>query len=107
MLPKDGELSLVPHAEPTWLSQGYSSPYYNDGHRAFQKAIRLIVETHITPEAREHEQTGKRPTQQLVNLMAKEHLNAMRLGPGKHLHGLTLPAGLKGENFDYFVSLFL
>ncbi|EFP82580.2 uncharacterized protein PGTG_08776 [Puccinia graminis f. sp. tritici CRL 75-36-700-3] len=107
MLPKDGELSLVPHAEPSWLSKGYSSPYYNEGHRAFQKAIRLIVETHIAPEAREHEQTGKRPTQELVDLMAKEHLNAMRLGPGKHLHGLTLPAGLKGENFDYFHELII
>jgi alkylation response protein AidB-like acyl-CoA dehydrogenase len=26
----------------------------------------------------------------------------MRMGPGKHLHGLTLPGGLKGEDFDYF-----
>jgi len=25
-----GELSKVPYAEPTWLSQGYYSPYYND-----------------------------------------------------------------------------
>lgn len=25
-----GELSDVPYAEPTWLSQGYHSPYYTD-----------------------------------------------------------------------------
>ena len=25
-----GELSKVPYAEPTWLSEGYYSPYYND-----------------------------------------------------------------------------
>ena len=25
-----GELSKVPYAEPTWLSEGYHSPYYND-----------------------------------------------------------------------------
>jgi hypothetical protein len=24
-------------------------------------------------------------------------INAMRMGPGKHLHGLALPGGLKGE----------
>ncbi|POW00651.1 hypothetical protein PSTT_13001 [Puccinia striiformis] len=102
ILPKDGELSLVPHGEPAWLTKGYTSPYYTDHHRDFQKAIRLIVDTHVTPEAREHEQTGKHPTQELVDLMAKEHLNAMRIGPGYHLHGLTLPAGLKGEDFDYF-----
>ncbi|KNZ45431.1 uncharacterized protein VP01_811g2 [Puccinia sorghi] len=107
MLPKDGELSLVPHAEPGWLSKGYSSPYYTDGHRQFQKVIRLIFDKHITPEAREHELNGKRVTQELVDLMAKEHINAMRLGPGKHLHGLTLPAGVKGEEFDYFHELII
>lgn len=26
----------------------------------------------------------------------------MRMGPGKHLHGMTLPGGFKGEEFDYF-----
>jgi hypothetical protein len=25
-----GELSKVPYAEPTWLSEGYYSPFYND-----------------------------------------------------------------------------
>ena len=25
-----GELSLVPYAEPTWLSEGYHSPYFNE-----------------------------------------------------------------------------
>lgn len=25
-----GQLSLVPYAEPTWLAQGFKSPYYND-----------------------------------------------------------------------------
>ncbi|POW00652.1 hypothetical protein PSTT_13004, partial [Puccinia striiformis] len=60
ILPKDGELSLVPHAEPAWLSKGYSSPYYTDSHREFQKAMRLIFDKHITPEAREHELSGKR-----------------------------------------------
>jgi len=81
MLPKDGELSLVPHAEPGWLSQGYYSPYYNDSHREFQKAMRLFFDKHVTPEAREHELNGKRVTQELVDLMAKENINATRLGP--------------------------
>ena len=26
----DGELSKVPYAEPTWLSEGYYSPYFTD-----------------------------------------------------------------------------
>ena len=27
------------------------------------------------------------------------------MGPGKHLHGLILPGGVKGEEFDYFHEL--
>ncbi|KAH9814192.1 acyl-CoA dehydrogenase/oxidase [Melampsora americana] len=107
MLQKDGELSLVPHSEPGWLSKGYSSPYYNEGHRKFQKAMRLFFDQHVTPQAREHELTGKKITQELVDLMGTTHVNAMRLGPGKHLHGLTLPSGLKGEDYDYFHELIL
>lgn len=29
----------------------------------------------------------------------------MRLGPGPHLHGLTLPGGMKGEDYDYLAEL--
>lgn len=30
-------------------------------------------------------------------------MNAMRLGPGKHLHGRELMGGVvKGEDYDYF-----
>jgi hypothetical protein len=31
----------------------------------------------------------------------------MRLGPGKHLHGLTLLGGMKGEEYDYFAEMIL
>lgn len=56
-----------------------------------------------------HELNNKRPTVELIKLMGtdKWHLNAMRLGPGKHLKGLTLPGGVKGEDFDYFHELII
>lgn len=39
----------------------------------------------------------------LMDVNRKVNLNAMRLGPGKHLHGRTLFDGVvKGEEFDYF-----
>lgn len=39
----------------------------------------------------------------LIDVNRKVNLNAMRLGPGKHLHGRTLFDGVvKGEEFDYF-----
>lgn len=40
--------------------------------------------------------------------MGEHHLLAMNIGPGPHLHGMVLPGGVKGEEFDYFheVSIF-
>jgi hypothetical protein len=62
-----GELSQVPYAEPTWLAQGFHSPYYNEvyqtvisvltmlkdyqSHRKFQTKIRKFVDEHIAAEA--------------------------------------------------------
>jgi len=39
---------------------------------------------------------------ELIQRCGELFINHMRMGPGKHLHGLTLPGGLKGEDFDYF-----
>ena len=37
--------------------------------------------------------------------MVETNVLAMRIGPGKHLHGRTLIGGVKGEEFDYFHDL--
>lgn len=42
----------------------------------------------------------------LADLRAQWWLNqadAMRMGPGSHLLGRTLPGGVRPEEFDYFV----
>ncbi|OTB08968.1 hypothetical protein M426DRAFT_316259 [Hypoxylon sp. CI-4A] len=104
--PKPGDLSAVPYAEPVWLSPAYKSPYYNDSHRRLQKAMRVFTDTYITPEAQLREADGKRISQELVDRMAEKGLLHMRLGPGKHLHGVNLLDGaIKGEEFDYFHDL--
>lgn len=113
----------MPYAEPTWIREGFKSPYYKDSHRALQKAVREFTDEHVVPDAQLHEKDGKRPTVELIQKMGEIHMNAMvryssrsspevrtqltffvsqRLGPGKLLHGLTLPGGVKGEEFDYF-----
>ncbi|GAA6063434.1 hypothetical protein JCM10212_002620 [Sporobolomyces blumeae] len=104
LLPTPGTLSPVPYAEPTWLREGFKSPYYKDSHRALQKAIREFTDEHVRPDAQLHEKDGKRPTVELIEKMGSDgiHMNAMRMGPTKLLHGLTLPGGVKGEEFDYF-----
>ncbi|KAF7312329.1 Acyl-CoA dehydrogenase [Mycena indigotica] len=89
-----GELSKVPYAEPTWLVEGYHSPYFTENHRQFQKAVRKFVDEDLYPEAQIKEEDGTRVSQEIVDKMAALNINAMRLGPGKHLHGLTLMNGL-------------
>jgi hypothetical protein len=63
-----GELSKVPYAEPTWLADGYYSPYYTEvtrllhfslaplnaflkNHRNFQKAVRKFFDEVIFSDA--------------------------------------------------------
>jgi len=103
--PKPGDLSQVPYAEPLWLTPAYSSPYYNDSHRRLQKALREFVDRDVYPEAQQKEEDGTYVSQELTDKMAANNTLAMRLGPGKHLHGRELLGGVKGEEFDYFHDL--
>ena len=48
VLPEKGELSVVPFAEPPWLTKAYSSPYFNDGHRALQREVRKFFDTYVS-----------------------------------------------------------
>lgn len=65
--PAPGALSLIPYAEPTWLSPGFHSPYYNDGHRRFHRAVRTFFTEEVYPEAFRCEENGKRISQALVD----------------------------------------
>lgn len=106
--PKPGDLSPVPYAEPLWLTPHYKSPYYTDSHRRLQKAIRIFTEEVVTPEAQACEADGKYISQDLIEKMSRAGILHMRLGPGKHLHGVELLGGaVKGEEFDYFHDLIM
>ncbi|KAH7888150.1 acyl-CoA dehydrogenase/oxidase [Phlebopus sp. FC_14] len=106
--PAPGALSSVPYAEPLWLTQGFHNPYYNDDHRRFHKAVRAFFMQQVYPEAVRCEENGKRISQVVVDKLSELNFLAMRLGPGKHLKGLTLMGGLvKPEEYDYFHELIL
>lgn len=107
--PGPGELSKVPYAEPLWLSEPFKNPYYNDSHRRLQKAIRKFTDVHVTPEAQAKEKDGTYVSQELIDLMAKEGVLHMRLGPGKHLQSAPplLGGAVKPEEFDYFHDLII
>jgi len=102
---RPGDLSQVPYGEPLWLTPVFKSPYYNESHRNLRKALREFVDKDVYPEAQEKERDGTYVSQELCDKMAANNTLAMRLGPGKHLHGRKLLGGVKGEEFDYFHDL--
>ncbi|KAF5341470.1 hypothetical protein D9758_013941 [Tetrapyrgos nigripes] len=103
-----GSLSSVPYAEPTWLSKEFTSPYYTDNHRLFQRKMREFVDTVLREEALKCEEKGTRISQEVLDKMAETNLLAMRLGPGLHLHGrILLGSVVKPDQFDYFHELIL
>lgn len=104
--PQPGDLSPVPYAEPLWLTPAFKSPFYSESHRKLQKAMRVFTDKYITPEAQEKEKSGEWVSQELVERMSKAGVLQMRMGPGKHLHGLNLLDGaVEGKEFDYFHDL--
>jgi len=62
----------------------------------------------VTPEAIKVEASGKQISQSVIDLMGSLNINAMRIGPGKHLKGCTLLNGVvKPEEYDYFHELII
>ncbi|GJE96570.1 acyl-CoA dehydrogenase NM domain-like protein [Phanerochaete sordida] len=101
-----GALSKVPYAEPTWLTDGYHSPYFKESHKKLQEAMRQFVDEVVYPDAQLHEEDGKRPSLEVIDKMAALNIHAMRMGPGKHLKGKTLMNGIVSpEEYDYFHEL--
>jgi alkylation response protein AidB-like acyl-CoA dehydrogenase/predicted heme/steroid binding protein len=105
--PQPGDLSPVPYAEPLWLTSHFKSPYYNESHRKLQRAIREFTDRYLAPEAQDCEITGRYISQEMIEHMGRLGILHMRLGPGKHLHGVELVGGVKGEEFDYFHDLII
>ena len=63
-------LSQVPYAEPSWLATGFYSPYFNNSHRKFQKAMRKFFVEVINPDAQACEENGKRASLSVLTKMA-------------------------------------
>lgn len=75
-------------------------------HKALQAAMRKFTDEIVFPDAQAREEDGKRISQSVVDAMAEMNINAMRLGPGKHLKGLKLMGGLvKPEEVSVFGNL--
>lgn len=65
-----------------------------------QYEMRRFVDENIKEEALLSEESGQRPTDATFKKMGAVNLLAMRLGPGKHLHGTPLLSSL---SFTLFI----
>src|ERR1700761_409403 len=74
-------------------SPQFKSPYYKESHRRLQKAMRIFTDEELYPVAQECEKTGKHIPQELIDSMSKKGILHMRIGPGKHLHGVNIMNG--------------
>ncbi|KAJ3219523.1 hypothetical protein HK099_004665 [Clydaea vesicula] len=97
------DYSPVPYAEHPSVV-GFKSPYYTQKHLEYRTVCRNFVAKHVLPDALACEETGARPSKELVKLLGEEGYLAARLGPGKHLKGLKLPGGIKPEEFVTHLS---
>ncbi|KAJ3199408.1 hypothetical protein HDU82_000440 [Entophlyctis luteolus] len=102
MQAEEGAMSKVPYAESSfWM--GSKTPYYNESHVAFRKAVRKFVDAELRPHAQEFEDNGGKIALELYQKMGRFGLLASRIGPGIHLKFVpNLPAGVKPDQFDYF-----
>lgn len=99
----------VPYGEPMWLNPNYKqSPYFKPSHFAVQKAMRKFIDEHVYPDAQACEESGKRMSQKILDMMGENNLHAMRQGPGEHLKGRKLFGGaVEPEEFDYFHEMII
>jgi hypothetical protein len=55
--------------------------------------MRIFTGAESYPVAQECEKTGMHIPQELVDSMSKKGIQHMRIGPGKHLHGINIMDG--------------
>ncbi|KAK2747331.1 hypothetical protein FQN57_002229 [Myotisia sp. PD_48] len=95
--------SPVPYAEPQWYTRN-TSPYHNDSHRRLRAYVREYVDNHLAPNAQEWDQQGSVPVE-AFKLFASKGFCVTKPTKEEYMGGVSLPAGIKPEEWDIFHSL--
>mmetsp|Transcript_35667 Transcript_35667/g.44235 ORF Transcript_35667/g.44235 Transcript_35667/m.44235 type:complete len:520 (+) Transcript_35667:187-1746(+) len=96
------KISKVPFAETAYW-RGLHSPYYKESHVNLRLALRKFIKDEVREDAEFGEVNGKAPSKEILLKMGSMGINAMILGPGKHMGFFkNLIGGVKVEEFDYF-----
>ncbi|CAO3700493.1 unnamed protein product [Rhizopus stolonifer] len=82
----------------------FKSPYFNESHTNFRKAVRIIYDE-IRPEVVIAGEIRSYLSKEIYQRLGEEGIIAFQISPGPWLKGLKPPAGIQLENFDYFYEL--
>mmetsp|Transcript_32042 Transcript_32042/g.92013 ORF Transcript_32042/g.92013 Transcript_32042/m.92013 type:complete len:527 (-) Transcript_32042:108-1688(-) len=110
--PKKQWEGTVPYGEAmgTWRK---FSPYYKETHHKFRAAVREFMDTEIKPHCKDWDDNGVLPSKEVDEKLGRAGIFAALVageeGVGELFtrHGITLPGGIKAEEFDYFHGLIL
>jgi alkylation response protein AidB-like acyl-CoA dehydrogenase len=107
---KHADRDFVPYGEAfgTWRK---FSPYYKESHNRFRAALRQFFDAEITPFCKEWDDDGDLPDKEIDRKLGEAGIFAGLVageeGVGDILreNGISLPGGIKAEEFDYFHGL--
>jgi len=105
--PKPGELELhVPFSEPAAFT-GHKSPYYNESHWAFRRAVRAWLTTNMLPNADQWEKSGKFP-KKIIKEYAQAGLFASLCVPYPSKYtDVPPPGGVDPKKYDLFHEMIM
>lgn len=106
------DIGAVPYGEAmgTWRR---FSPYYKESHHKFRSALRTFMDSHIKPNCKAWDDSGALPTKEIDKLLGDSGIFACLIAGEQGAtelfsqHNITLPGGLKPDQFDYFHGLIL
>lgn len=104
------EKGTVPYGEAmgTWRK---FSPYYKESHHRLRAAVRSFFEAEIKPHCKVWDDEGQLPDKEIDEKLGAFGIFATMVayeeGVGElfEKHGITLPGGVKADEWDYFHSL--
>jgi len=104
---EDELISNIPYAEMPSLRHGYAeSPYMNESHVEFAKAMKQFVRDELRDEAEDGEKADEYPSIDIYKKMGSFGLLASRIGtaamPAVKKLGISLPGGVTPDKFDPF-----
>lgn len=108
----DGTQAAVPYGEAmgTWRR---FSPYYNESHHKFRAAVRKIMDAVVKPHCKAWDDDGELPSRELDKVLGDAGIFASLIAGEEgtrelfEQHSITLPGGIKVEEYDYFHGLIL